>query len=127
QRRAVTRTDAFDFATVSRRFVQMIMHDGVRAFIGIGDVAGHLARVLVTPAQKRKYRRRVIARLYGQTTVIDALAVNARRRSGFQPADAKVQRPQALGQRVRRRIAGTAPTEAAVTDMNTTTEKRADR
>ena len=61
--RAVARPDAFDDAGVHRRAVQAGADDFVGALVGVGDVARHLARVLVGAAQIRKHRHRIVAGL----------------------------------------------------------------
>src|SRR5699024_727159 len=99
-RRAVTRPHALDVAGIDGRFAQMGADDVVRACVGEGDVARHLARVLLALAQQREHRCRIVASLHGQAAEVYALAVDARRRAGLQPADVEIHRPQALGQRI---------------------------
>ncbi|MNC85341.1 hypothetical protein D3C83_09320 [compost metagenome] len=61
--------------------------------------------MLLASAEKRKYRRRLVARLLRHDGKINAVPVDARRRAGFQPADGKIQLAQPLRQRQRRRVA----------------------
>src|SRR3546814_15406650 len=69
-------------------------------------MAGHLARMLATRADKRKHRRRRIAWLRRQDVPVDRAAVKARRRAGLQAADTRMQFAQSRGQRIARWLAG---------------------
>src|SRR6185436_3546461 len=105
-RRAVARTDAFDHAGEHRRAIAAGANDLVRALVGRGDVATNLARMIAAPAEVREHRRRLVARLRGESGVVDRATVDARRRAGLEPADAEGQSAQPLGQAVGWRIAG---------------------
>ena len=59
--------------------------------------------------------------------VVDGAAVDARRRAGLEAAGAERQRAQALGEFVRRRIAGAAAGVVVEADVDAAAEERADR
>src|SRR3546814_8066381 len=88
-------------------------------------MAGHLARMLATRADKRKHRRRRIAWLRRQDVPVDRAAVKARRRAGLQAADTRMQFAQSRGQRIARWIAGATALMVCHADVDATTEKRA--
>ena len=124
---AVARTDPFDHACVHRTAIEVIADHLMRLLIGMGDVAGHLLRMLRRVAHKRENRHRVVAILRRQHAEIDGAGVDARRRAGFQTADAQRQFPQTARQRDRRRIACAAAAVVIQADMNLAVEESADR
>jgi hypothetical protein len=83
--------------------------------------------MVAAPAEVGEHRHRLVARLHGETGVIDRAAVDARRRARLEPADAERQRPQSLGEAIGRRIAGAAALIVRQSDMNLAAEERADR
>ncbi len=64
--------------------------------------------------------------LLAQTRVVDAAAIDARRRAGLQPADLERQLAQPRGESERGRIAGAAAGVAFEADVNAAAEERAD-
>ncbi len=94
--------------------------------VGIGDVAGHLTRVLGAGAHERKHRGRIVARLLGQARIIDRAGIDTWRRAGLEPAHRQVQSAQALGQRVGGAIARAPAAKALVADMDRAAQKGAD-
>ena len=60
--------------------------------------------MLFAPAEEGEHRRRIVTGLPGQLRKIDGAAVNARRRTGFQPPCRQFQFTQARRQTDRRRI-----------------------
>ena len=73
-----------------------------------------------------EHRARLIAVLFAQFGVVDAAAVDARRRAGLQPADPQRQLPQSRRQSIRGRIAGAAARMALHADVDPAAEKGAD-
>jgi hypothetical protein len=55
----------------------------VRARIGAGDVAGHLARVVAAPTKEREHGFGVVAGLFLQQIEIDGAPVDPRRCAGL--------------------------------------------
>ena len=84
-RRAIARADAPDVAGVHRRAGEVRGDDGVGRFGGVGDVADDLRRRDAL-GQEGERLRRVVALLHLEAVPGDGLAVEARRRSGLQPA-----------------------------------------
>jgi hypothetical protein len=85
--RAVARPDAFDDPGEHRAAVEARADDPVRLLVGVRDPARHLPRMLLGPTEKAEHRNRIeVARLLLQSCEVDAAAVDARRRSGLQPA-----------------------------------------
>ena len=105
-RRAVAWAGALDGASEHRRAVQVLADDLVRAFVGVGDPARDLLRMVGAAADVAEYRPRLIAGLLLELAVVDAAPVQSRRRAGLQAAHAQGQRPQTLGQRVGGRVTG---------------------
>ena len=62
-RRAITRSHAFDHAGEHRRAIESAADDLVRLLVGVGDPARQLARMHFPRAKRRKYGRRIVARL----------------------------------------------------------------
>src|SRR3546814_18755110 len=88
-------------------------------------MAGHLARMLATRADKRKHRRRRIAWLRRQDVPVDRAAVKARRRAGLQAADTRMQFAQSRGQRIARWSAGATALLVYHAGVGATPEQRA--
>src|SRR3546814_4591231 len=86
---AIARADALDHPGKHRRAVEAAADNVVRFGVGGRQMAGHLARMLATRADKRKHRRRRIAWLRRQDVPVDRAAVKARRRAGLQAADTR--------------------------------------
>jgi hypothetical protein len=106
---AVARAHAFDHAGEHRAAVEAAADDVVRALVGVGDPAGHLARVLAGVAEEAEHRHRIhVAGLLGAPGEVDAAAVEARRRAGLQAALRQLQFLQPGRQADRRRVAGAA-------------------
>ena len=122
-RRAIAWADPFDHASIHRATIEVIADDVVGFLVGVRHVARHLTRVLRDIAQEREHRHRVVAVLLAQYAEVDSPCVNARRRTGFQAADAQRQFTQTTRQRDRRRIASTATAVVIQTDMNFTVKE----
>ncbi len=105
-RRAVARADTFDHTRVHRRTVEVRGDDLVGARICVGNPAAHLARVHLGIAHEGHHRNRRIAWLLGHHREVHRTAVDTRRSTGFQAADAQRQFTHAVGQGDRRWIAG---------------------
>ena len=69
---------------------------------------------------------RLIAVLFAQFGVVDAAAVDARRRAGLQPSDPQRQFPQSRRQSIRGRIAGAPARMALQADVDLAAEEGAD-
>ncbi len=123
--RTIAWADAFDHTGIHRRTVQAAANDFVRARVGMRDMAIDLTRMLGGLAEIGKHRHGIIAGLRLHDTVIEAAAVDARRRAGLQTIDAQRQFAQALCERVGRRIAGTAAFVIRQADMNESAEEGA--
>src|SRR5690606_13630930 len=98
------RTDALDLTRVHRRLVQVRADDLVDRLAGVGDVTVDLRERgrglgLVGAA---KARERIVAALPFERVPGDGLAIEARRRAGLEPDQAKAQLAQPLRQRGRR-------------------------
>ncbi|MNW02846.1 hypothetical protein D3C71_1986940 [compost metagenome] len=65
-------------------------------FVGMGDVARHLLRVLPGIAHKREHRDRCITVLRRQNAEIDSACIDTRWRTCFQAINAQRQFTQAL-------------------------------
>ena len=102
----------------------MTANDVVSLFVGSGDVAGYLPRVLLHRTDKRKYQGGLVAWLLDQFRVIDGAAVYSRRRAGLQTFHVEHHVPKSPCQRDRRCIA--CPSAAAIlkSDVNDTAQKR---
>ena len=96
--RAVARADALDHAGVDRAAVEVRADDGVRALVGIGQVAHGLVLDRVRGGKRERLDLRV-ARLQLHAGKVHRARVHARRRAGLEPAHAQPQRLAALGQR----------------------------
>ena len=103
-RRAVAWTGAVDTTIIDRRAIQRRPDHLMSPFIGASDMAYSLPRMFSDAAGKRKYRRRIIARLHGTLSIINGPAVNPWRRPGLQASDTKRQFPQTVRQCDRRRL-----------------------
>ena len=97
-RRAVARADALDHAGVDRAAVEVRADDGMRALVGIGQVAHGLVFDRVRGGKRERFDLRV-ARLQLHAREVHRARVHARRRAGLEPAHAQPQRLAALGQR----------------------------
>ena len=108
-RRTVARTHSFDYARVQGAPIESGADDFVRAGLCMGDPARQLSRVLVGAAEEREHRHRVeVAGLFLAPREVDGAPVDAWRRAGLQPTLRQLHLAQPLGQRDRRRVAGTA-------------------
>ena len=107
-RRAITRTHAFNDTGEHRRAVEAATDCLVCALVGMGNPARQLARMLLAPTEEGKHRRRIITGLLGHHSEIDAATVDPRRRARFQPAYRQFQFAQAGRQTDRGRIPGAA-------------------
>ena len=125
-RRTVARADTFDDAGVHWRAVEAAPNQRMGLFVGVRDVAGHLFGVLLAAAAKGKYRRRFVSRLRLQLGIINAAAVDTRRRTGLQTIDAERQLPQAFRQRDGRRVTSAATLVVGLTDVDFASQKGAD-
>ena len=117
-RRAVAWTDPFDHPGVHGAAIEVIADHVMGFLVSVGDIARHLTRMLIGRSHKREDRHWVIAMLLRQHAEIDGARVNARRGSGFQPADAQRQFTQATRQRDRRRVAGASAAVVIQTNMD---------
>jgi hypothetical protein len=123
-RRAVARPDALDDAGKHRRTVQAGTDDVVGEAVGMGDPAGHLARMLAAVAEEGKHRHRIVAGLFLQQRIVDAAPVEPRRRAGLEAAD---RQPDSFRRsaRDRRRIAEAPGPVVRQPDMDQTIEEGA--
>ena len=96
--RAVARADALDHAGVDRAAVEVRADDGMRALVGIGQVAHGLVFDRVRGGKRERLDLRV-ARLQLHAREVHRARVHARRRAGLKAAHAQPQRLAALGQR----------------------------
>ncbi len=94
-RRAVAWPDPLDHPGVHRAAIEVIADHVMGFLVGVGDVARHLARMLVNATHEREDRQRVITMLLGQNAKVNGTGVNTRRGSGFQAVYAQRQLTQA--------------------------------
>ena len=121
----IARSHALDQAGEHRRTRTRAADDVVGALVGRRDMAGDLPRVLGACAEVGEYRPRIVAVLLGEARVVDAAAIDARRRARLQPADLERQLTQPRSERERGRIARAAAGMAFEPDVNAAPEKRA--
>ena len=126
-RGTIPRPHPFDEAGIHRRTLEPRAYNLMGIRVGTGDMAHYLPRVLRRRSGKGEHRHRFVAGLRCQLAVIDRLAINARRRAGLEPGDAKWQLPQAGGERIGRRVAGPAALIVGQADMDAAAEKGAGR
>ncbi|CCJ83103.1 hypothetical protein BN134_3876 [Cronobacter dublinensis 1210] len=126
-RRAVARPDPLDNACVHRAAIEVIADHVMGFFVGVRDVARHLARMLTRRPHERKDRHWVVAMLLIEHAEIDSARIDTRRRPGFQATDAQRQFTQSTRQRYGRRIACTAAAVVIKPDMNFAVEESTDR
>ena len=100
--RAVARADALDHAGVDRAAVEVRADDGMRALVGIGQVADGLVFDRVRGGKRERLDLRV-ARLQLHVRKVHRARIHARRRAGLEAAHPQPQRLTALGQRARGR------------------------
>ncbi|MNN44687.1 hypothetical protein D3C81_1589900 [compost metagenome] len=88
-RRAVTRTDAFDLACIGihRRTVEVRRNDLVGTGVGMSNPATDLPWMLLFGTHERHHRDRRIAGLLGHHREIHRTGVDTRRRTGLQATD----------------------------------------
>ena len=126
--RAVARPYALDHTGEHRAAVESRTDDRVGALIGVGDPAGHLARVLAGMAHEAEDRQRVeVAGLLGQLREVDRPAVDARRRAGLQATLRQLELLEPRRQGHRRRITGPPGGMVAQAHMNAAVEEGARR
>ncbi len=121
---AIARTDTLDLAGIERRPVQI----GLDQPMGTGGRAGDVALNLAggDPAgEKREGLGRIVAGLRLETRPIDGAAVEPRRRSGLETAQAESKPLQGLGKAKRRRLAYPARRDLLLADMNEAAEEGA--
>ena len=106
-RGTVARTYAFDDPGIHGTAVQVLPNDVMGLFIGMGDEAGDLARVLLRLAEVGEDRDWVVTLLLLQYGKVHGAAIDARGGSCLQTTDAQGELPQPFRQRDRGRIAGT--------------------
>src|SRR6185437_8697043 len=106
-RGAVARADALDLPRIDRRAVKIGADDGMGGIGRAGDVTDRLRRRDCL-GQEGKRRWRVIAALNIESAAIDCPPVEAWRRAGLQPAEAKAEPGEAFGEADRRLFADTA-------------------
>ena len=89
---AVARAHALDLSSEHGAAVQPAADDGMRLRVGMRDPAGQLRRVLAGAAHETEHRQlrthaagHTVARLFLAAREVDAAAVNAGRRTGFEP------------------------------------------
>ena len=127
-RGAVARADALDHAgehaASGRCAARMI--SCVRSLVAVMWQGTCRGCSLAQP-EEGEHRHGLVARLHLQSGVVDAAAVDARRRAGLEPADAQRQRAQLLGEPVRRRVAGPAARVLLEPDVDAAAEEGADR
>jgi len=126
-RRTITRPDTFDGARVHRRLGQGTTNDIVRLLRGVRDVATHLLGMVASLAEERKHRDRHIARLLAHQIVIQRVAVETRRRAGFQARDTKRHFTQAICQFDRGRISRSTAGLFCIANKNSAAKERAHR
>src|SRR5512132_2776362 len=82
----VPRSDTLDATGDQRRPIESPADDVVGPGGRLRDPAIHLAWVHVAPTDKREHGRGLVSRLPDQRRKVDCPAIEARRRSGLQPA-----------------------------------------
>ncbi len=95
------------------------------AFIGVGDEAGHLARMIRQAAHIGEYRRRIVAGLLLQAAIVQAAAVDARRRAGLEALHPERQFAQASCQGIAGRVTGAAAFMVLEPDVDAPAEEGA--
>ena len=97
-RRTVARADTLDHAGVDRAAVEVCADDGMRALVGVGEVADGLVFDRLHGGKGERLDL-LVARLQLHAREVHRARVHARRRAGLEPAHAQPQRLAALGQR----------------------------
>src|SRR5204863_8099303 len=98
-RRTVPRSHTLDDAGKHRRTIERGPDNLVGPLIGMSNPARQLLRMHAAFAHERKNGFRRVAGLKRHPAEIDASAVNARRRTGLEPAHRKLKLPQPGGKR----------------------------
>ena len=93
---AIARPRAADLAGIHRGAVQIGADDGVGRRYGAGNAAGNLRRGDFR-RQKRKGRRRFVARLHLKCRPINRAAINSRRRAGLEAAHLQTETIKCFG------------------------------
>ena len=97
-RRTIAWPDPFDHPSVHWAAIEVITDHVMGFLVGVGDIARHLARMLIRGSHEREDRHWVIAVLLRQHAEIDGAGVNTRWGSGFQAAYAQRQLTQTTRQ-----------------------------
>ena len=103
ERRTVPRPDAADLPVEQRRAIDVRPNKIANAIVRVQQIARHL-RADDLSAEKRKWDRRIVAVLDAKRAAfnlpreVDALAIEARWRSCFQPAPLEAERLQRFGE-----------------------------
>src|SRR6185503_8573360 len=123
-RRAVTRSNAFDGARVERRFMKIGSDLFMQLFVCVAEIAIELI-LLDLFSRKRKGHRPVVRRLWLKSVPVNGSSVEARRRAGFQSSHRKAKPLEGLRKFDRRGFAGAATRVGAAPGMNLAIEKSA--
>src|SRR5262249_5811991 len=120
---AIPRTNALNLAGVHRRTMHILANDAMRLLRSEGDIARDL--LLSDPASaEAEGRGIVIAGLHLEARPIDSPAIEAWRRSRFQPAAAKPEQLERLTQQLRRRLPASTSGIGLLAAMDQPVEKR---
>ena len=92
----------------------------------MGYMAANLLRVFAATTEKREHRYWLITGLLGHERIVQGLAIDPRRRTGFQSCHAKRHFAQSICKRVRRWIAGPTAGFFGCANQYAATKKRAD-
>ena len=124
ERRAIPGTDAGNLSVVERRLMDVPTHQIVDLCRRVNDVTGDLWR-RDCGGLVRKRHHRIVAKVFGKPTEVDAPAIEARGSPGLEPPHLESKRAQRLRQMMRRRFTGAAGRALHITDVHQPVEKRA--
>ncbi len=122
----VTGAYPFDHSGVHGAAIQIVADHVVGTLVGVGDVAGDLARMLAGISDEGEHRTRIVTVLRLHHGKIDAASIDARRGAGLEAIDAQRHFTQALGQCDRGRIPGATALVVFHPDVDQTVQEGTD-
>src|SRR5580704_7756146 len=120
---AITRTDGLNLPRVHRRTGDILANDAQRLRRGVRDVARNLALRELAGAKTERSGIGITG-LRFETAPVDGAAIEARRRSGLEPASAQTETLQSLTKQNGGRLAAPSGGIALLSAVNQSVEKR---
>ena len=111
-RRAITRTDALNFAAEHRAAIEILADDLMCALIGVGDVAADLTRMHADITHVAHHWQRRIAWLLNHHAKIHRTGIDARRCACLQATNRQLKFAQTISQSNRWHVTSAAATLA---------------